>query len=381
MATKKDRKPPTGQPPTGAEPLIAHFVASGYRRAEPAILQPAAVFLDQSGEDIRGRLYLTSDSAGAELCLRPEFTVPVCRDYLASAEAGKPAAFSYLGPVFRFRPGASGEFLQAGVESLGRKDREAADAEILGVALEAAALAGCDALKVTIGDAALFLRFLDALQLPPAWLRRLRTGLAQGRSLDAIFAGGPSGSAADHSGVLAALEGVDKQGARALVEDLLSIAGISSVGGRSAGEIAERFLEQASQRGGAAIAAEQRDLIARFLAVSGDPDAASAKLRKLAKAARLDLTQALDSFDTRVNFIAARGLDPAKMAFSGGFSRRLDYYSGFVFEAHHRAGADGKPVIGGGRYDGLLTSLGAKAEIPAVGAAIWIERLFPGARP
>lgn len=376
MATKKDRKPSTG-----AEPLIAHFVASGYRRAEPAILQPAAVFLDQSGEDIRGRLYLTSDSAGAELCLRPEFTVPVCRDYLASREAGKPAAFSYLGPVFRFRPGASGEFLQAGVESFGRRDREAADAEILGVALEAAALAGCDALKVTIGDAALFSRFLDALRLPPAWLRRLRTGLAQGRALDAIFASGPSGSADDHSGVLAALEGVDKQGARALVEDLLSIAGISSVGGRSAGEIAERFLEQASQRGGAEIAAEQRDLIARFLAVSGDPDAASAKLRKLAKVAKLDLAQALDSFDTRVNFIAARGLDPAKMAFSGGFSRRLDYYSGFVFEAHHRSGDGGKPVIGGGRYDGLLSSLGARTDIPAVGAAIWIERLFPGARP
>ena len=216
--------------------------------------------------------------------------------------------------------------------------------------------------------------------LPPAWLRRLRAGLAQGRALDAIFAQAQAGAAQDHSGVLAALEGVDKQGARALVEDLLSIAGISSVGGRSAGEIAERFLEQARQRGGAEIAAEQRDLIARFLAVSGDPDSASAKLRKLARSAKLDLAKALDAFDTRVNFIAARGLDPSKMAFSGGFSRRLDYYSGFVFEAHHRSGGDGRPVVGGGRYDGLLASLGARTDIPAVGAAIWIERLFPGAK-
>jgi len=31
--------------------------------------------------------------------------------------------------------------------------------------------------------------------------------------------------------------------------------------------------------------------------------------------------------------------------------------------------------VAGGRYDGLLTRLGAKAPIPAVGFAVWIERL------
>ena len=58
---------------------------------QPPILQPAAVFLDQLGEDMRGRLYLTTDAAGAELCLRPEFTLPVSVAYLASAAAGKAA--------------------------------------------------------------------------------------------------------------------------------------------------------------------------------------------------------------------------------------------------------------------------------------------------
>ena len=36
---------------TGGETLLAHLVASGYRRAEPAVLQPATVYLDQLGED------------------------------------------------------------------------------------------------------------------------------------------------------------------------------------------------------------------------------------------------------------------------------------------------------------------------------------------
>ena len=43
--------------------------------------------------------------------------------------------------------------------------------------------------------------------------------------------------------LLKALEGQDPNAAKAFVEDVLSIAGISRVGGRSAGEIAERFLE------------------------------------------------------------------------------------------------------------------------------------------
>ena len=67
----------------------------------------------------------------------------------------------------------------------------------------------------------------------------------------------------------------------------------------------------------------------------------------------------------------------ASMTFSARFVRRLDYYTGFVFEAHAPDTAPDKPVIGGGRYDRLLGTLGAKKDIPAVGAAVWVERLFP----
>jgi ATP phosphoribosyltransferase regulatory subunit len=35
----------------------------------------------------------------------------------------------------------------------------------------------------------------------------------------------------------------------------------------------------------------------------------------------------------------------------------------------------GDPLVAGGRYDELLARLGATAPIPAVGFAIWIERL------
>src|SRR5215472_18942397 len=91
------------EPDARAEALVASYERAGYARVAPALLQPAEPFLDLSGEDIRRRMFLINDAAGGELCLRPDLTIPVARDYLASPAAGKPAKFCYLGPVFRQR--------------------------------------------------------------------------------------------------------------------------------------------------------------------------------------------------------------------------------------------------------------------------------------
>src|ERR1700743_3518464 len=139
----------------------------------PPTPQPPEPFLDLSGEDIRKSLYLTSDAGGEELCLRPDLTIPVARDYLASNRAGEPAGFSYLGPVFRYRTGRPSEFLQAGIESFGRQDRPAADAEILALALEATAAFGLTDLQIRTGAGALFNALIDALDLYPVWRRRV----------------------------------------------------------------------------------------------------------------------------------------------------------------------------------------------------------------
>jgi ATP phosphoribosyltransferase regulatory subunit len=353
--------------------LAEHFEAAGYQPCEPPILQPASIFFD-SGEDMRSRLYLTSDLSGAEYCLRPEYTIPVCRFYLDQATAGSPAAYCYCGPVFRFRPDGASEFIQAGLENFGRRDREAADAEILGRALGAAHAVGQTELTVRLGDAGLFSSLLDALALSPQWRRRIAHGHAHEKPLDRVLAL-DNGKSLDHDGVLAALAGTDKHSARALVEDLLSIAGISTVGGRSVGEIAERFLEQAALKSNDGFPAEKRAILESFLAIEGDPDDALAKLAELAKAAKLDLAQALDRFDARLGFMAAHGLDVKSFQFAARFARNLDYYTGFVFEAHEKARPDEKPLVAGGRYDGLLKSLGASDDIPAVGAALWVDRL------
>ena len=174
-------------------------------------------------------------------------------------------------------------------------------------------------------------------------------GHSQGKSVEATLNASRNGSGRDHSGVLGILEGADKRGARAFVEDLLSIAGIASVGGRTPGEIADRFLEQAALRNGAGISAEKVAIIERFFRIEGDPDQASAQLRRLAAEANLDLAAGLEALDTRLGFIAALGVDMAALRFEASFTRNLEYYTGFVFEAHDRARADQKPVVAGGR--------------------------------
>ncbi len=174
--------------------------------------------------------------------------------------------------------------------------------------------------------------------------------------------------------MLAALERADHDGAKALVQDLLAMAGISAVGGRSSSEIADRFLEQAATRFDDGLSSEQIQALQRFLAISGHPDAAARELRGLAEDARLDIDKALASFDERVGFMAARGLPIDEFAYSAAFVRDLDYYTGFVFEALDPDEPE-PPAIGGGRYDGLARKLGAAKETPAVGAAIWLDRL------
>ena len=366
-------------PDARARALVASYERAGYARVQPAILQPAEPFLDLSGEDIRKRMYLTVDPQGRELCLRPDLTIPVSRDYLASPMVGKPASFCYLGAVFRHRSGGSSEFLQAGTESFGRTDVAAADAEMLALGLESTAHYGVAAPDIRIGDVGLFAALIAALDLAPAWKRRLikdfnhKRSLAQDLDRLTISA---SHARPEYQGVLAALAGSDPKAAHALVTDLLSIAGITAVGGRSVDEIADRFLEQAALGAQTALPQERRALIERFLAITGDPDEAAAELRAYANDAKLTLDAALDSFESRTGFLAARGIDVARIRFSTAFGRGLDYYTGFVFELNEARAPEAGPLVAGGRYDGLLSRLGSPTAIPAVGFAVWIERLM-----
>ena len=58
--------------------------------------------------------------------------------------------------------------------------------------------------------------------------------------------------------------------------------------------------------------------------------------------------------------------------FVTNFGRDVEYYTGIVFEIF----SGKKEIARGGRYDDLLKSLGAKKNIPAVGAAINLKNIW-----
>ena len=60
-----------------------------------------------------------------------------------------------------------------------------------------------------------------------------------------------------------------------------------------------------------------------------------------------------------------------EIIFITNFGRDIEYYTGIVFEIF----SETKEIARGGRYDDLLKSLGAKKNIPAVGAAINLNNI------
>ena len=73
------------------------------------------------------------------------------------------------------------------------------------------------------------------------------------------------------------------------------------------------------------------------------------------------------------NFKSIKNLKKLKqdVNFITNFGRDVEYYTGIVFEVF----SGKKEIARGGRYDDLLKSLGAKKNIPAVGAAINLQNL------
>ncbi|MDO8422579.1 MAG: ATP phosphoribosyltransferase regulatory subunit [Parvibaculum sp.] len=358
--------------------MRAVFEGAGFVNVEPPLLQPADVFLDRSGEDIRRRLFVFNDPGGQELCLRPDLTIPTCRLYLDGNGGRGDARLCYAGAAFRYDATGSGEaneFIQTGAEFFGGKDAEAADAEMLALTTSAARAGGLDTFDIKLGDLALFDALVDALDIPSGWRSRLKRHFwrpAYFKELIARLATNGSASEADErGGLIAALAGLDEENALNVIEDVLGLAKIAPVGGRSVAEIAERFLERAADQSAAPLSKDTAKLIDTFMSLSLKPKDAARRLRDLAKGAKIKLDAPIAALERRFELIDKNGVDLSRATFETGFGRKLEYYTGFVFELS----VGDNVFAGGGRYDGLLQSLGAKSRVPAVGCAITLERL------
>lgn len=338
--------------------LEALVEAQGGYRATPPLLLKADPYFDLAGEEFGRRLLLTTDLTGAEYCLRPDFTLPIVSDYIATGTR-EPAAFSYLGPIFRQRETGPAEFEQAGVELLAQPDGDIALDQVLTFARAALRLYGVTP-EVRLGGVGLFEALLAQADMPAAWRSRIRHRFGNQEAMERLLARLETSSDTTLSEVLER---------DALIEDVTArmvSAGLSLTEGRTPEEIADRYLAQQTLDA-AHVPAATIALLREYLAIKGNVLTALRDIEALGEKHKLFLGAPVRAIRRHLD-----GLGEARVTFDASFSPRLDYYTGIVFEMR---GQGDTVLASGGQYDRLLERLGATAPIAASGCALWVDRL------
>lgn len=360
-------------------PFVEFCERSGGRWVEPPLLQPLARLLDFAGEGLRARLFVVQGEAGEELCLRPDFTLPVALAHLESGAAE--GRYLYEGLAFRTAPpgrGRPSEFRQIGAELFGAGDPARQDAEVVALAWRAAAAGGREDLSLMLGDVGLFAAFVQALDLPNGAAARLLRALPSPRALAAELNRARAPAPALSGGRLSVLlAGLPEAEAAEVLEELWRLAEVRPVGERSSADIVHRLTERASAESAQTLTSAQADILTRFLSISGPPQVALDALAAVAREAGADLDAALQAWGERLSRLG-REID-GRATLATAFVRPFAYYDGLLFEVRSDALGPDQPVAAGGRYDGLLVRLGAANPAGAVGCVVRPGRAWNGA--
>ena len=360
--------------------LIATLAQAGGAFIDAPSVMSAAVLLELSGEDIRGRLCSFSGPDGEEFCLRPDMTAPIA--LMAAQSGGKAARYRYSGPVFRFpaHPGEPLEFIQTGFEWGGEDSTPAKDAEALTLVVDALREAGVEQGALHFGDSALYNALIDALGLSDPWPERLKKAFKRRHGPKALIDGKLGSSSL--SPLAKALAGLPEDEARAAVEEVFTATGISPVGGRDAGDIAARLTALSQAQSAGDVPKGAGDVIRAFLDISGPARKAGEAVAKLAKKAGISLDEALNAYNARLDALeTADAVGANEAMFSATFGRRFDYYDGLVFEIVHPGPGGERAMVSGGRYDRLIHALSdGQADATAFGVAMRPDRIGEAAR-
>jgi len=342
---------------------------------EPPVLQPANLYLELTGEDIRARAYMLAGDDDAALCLRPDMTAPAVREALKRNDWSAPFGLAYDGLVFRRQTDSAkeSEFRQIGAEVFAPVAEIAArEADITIAALDACRAVGVEP-RMRLGDVAVFEAIVDACAVPESWARRVKRAFARPGGLATVLREAAAPPAPEESILGEALAALPDDRAEAVVEELLGDARIVLVGGRTVADIASRLREKGRAMHAPRADAAALDLIAEATAIEAAPDDAFAQLRAVAARPASKNTAALLAAVERASarWDAVKRDSAPDATFSAGFGRGLAYYDGFVFELEAPQLGVRASLGGGGRYDGLLQRIASSQGGGFAQAASW----------
>jgi len=141
------------------------------------------------------------------------------------------------------------------------------------------------------------------------------------------------------------------------------------VAGRSIEEILTRFDSKIKDPRRTKKGSNVVKILKEYLQIECPINQASKKLNLFFKKYKINLRVQNNYFPITKNKI-----NKLNVRFNSSFGRHLEYYTGLVFKIDIKSKSQ-KLNIRGGRYDSLIKDLGFKKIIPAVGAAINLEKI------
>lgn len=352
------------------------FFHHGYSPIELPILEQRDLYQRKLGEDLAGKLY-EFNFGGRDLVMRPEWTASVLRTYVAHLQDQPlPLRFCYSGPVFRYeRPQRHTyrQFTQAGVELVGGPGPRA-DAEVVALACAGLDRLGVQPYRVVLGHIGLVRELLSHLAITERARNILIWGLERIRTkgIAPVYA-----RLAQHEENLpidpALLEGLDDARAEALLLRLLQTMQINlGFGSRPPEAIIERLLRKVRRDDPLPRVERALSLLEQLGQIRGTPSEALPQAAALLGEVGMN-PAALEDMRAILALLAAHGVNEQRIVLDFGLGRGLNYYTGLIFEIYD---AHDMQICGGGRYDDLVTALGGRVAVPAVGFAYGLERVI-----
>ena len=342
-----------------SEIIIKTFKNNGFVLSEPDVLLDSDYIIQRSGENFRKLMLTFEDDTGKSMCLRPDLTVASCIKYLKEKSKTNSKIY-YSGQAYRRSSGPKDKVVndQLGIEILGSKNKSYDDLKILKTITKSIKKIKIKNTSIKVGDVSLFQRLLESLKIPERWKMRLNRHFWRPKYFEDLLNRLETNSDVDPSAVE-----LDKK----KFSDMKSLNQSKEIANRKVSEILSRFDRKIKDPRSFGENKKIVKIIREFLKINCSIDKLEKTLKSFVRENKLS-----NSVFKDLSTIKNLSKINSKTIFSTNFGRDIEYYTGIVFEIYN---SSKKEIARGGRYDGLLKSLGSKKNISAVGAAINLNNL------
>ncbi len=340
-----------------SENILKSVKSKGFKLINlPSVIE-ANHIVQRSGENFRKFIFSFIDQNGSELCLRPDLTIVSCLRYLENNLKGKEKIF-YSGQAYRKSQNKKDSIIrnQIGFEIIGSKNEKNDDKEIINTSLKSLQNLNYSSGTLTIGNIEIFNLLISKLDIPKRWKLRLSRHFWRESYFNDLLKRLETNSDVDPT-----IVEVDKRRYLKMLKDNQS----KVVAGRSIKEILKRFDHKIKDPRRTNKGKNVSKIIKDFLRIKCPINKAASELNKFFKKYKINL-----AVDQRYFPLSQNKVSKLNVIFSASFGRQLEYYTGMVFRIDIKSNLKNKNVINGGRYDHLISDLGSKKEVPAVGAAL-----------